>query len=214
MTFDPSKPRNNKSPADFPQENRNNMARLQRMLEEDHQFNDVAAQNDGWHKIVHWVQESGTLDPTNPGATSPPSIGGPPMSWEQEDTSNVARVWFKEANNGLVHSMIGYTAITVDALEMQPAVITPIVKPPNDSYGHILYRVDANTVGAGFYWKIGGRVTAYSCEIASYDNLSNYRIRFGRSQPPGELDATYIGGRLTSMPNPLFANFRILYRYI
>lgn len=190
------------------------MARLQRMIEEDHQFNDAPAQNDGWHKIVHWVQESGQLNPLNPGATAPSNVGGPPITWEQEDVYGVPRAWLREANGFLVHSMVGYTAIHVNGLEMIPNEVVPIVNPPDDSYGHIMYRADAQRVGVGFYWKTGGIVTAYSLSSSSYDTLSSVNIVFGRSQPSGEPTPTYIGGRLGSTGGSWFTNFRILYRYL
>lgn len=188
------------------------MARLQRMIEEDHQFNDAPAQNDGWHKIVHWVQESGQLNPLNPGATAPSNVGGPPITWEQEDVYGVPRAWLREANGFLVHSMIGYTEIRVDSFNVTP-VPQSLVTPPDDSYGEIIciQSVD-NRVSRGFYQKTGGVVRDMSYQMAfnGVGAPSIGIVGFGAPLLPlsGDIQVSSTsGGNIT-------CDFRILYRYL
>lgn len=58
MTFNPTVPLNNDSPAIFPAQNQANMSRLQTLLGADHQFNLSAAADDGYHNLVHLTPQA------------------------------------------------------------------------------------------------------------------------------------------------------------
>ena len=58
MTFNPSVPLTSQSPSLFPAQNQTNMTRLKTIVAADHQFNDTAASNDGFHNVVHLTQQA------------------------------------------------------------------------------------------------------------------------------------------------------------
>jgi len=58
MTFNPAAPLTTQSPSLFPTQNQTNMARLKTIVAVDHQFNDTAASNDGFHNVVHLTQQA------------------------------------------------------------------------------------------------------------------------------------------------------------
>ncbi len=58
MTFNPSAPLASDSPGLFPTQGQANFTQLKKIIEQDHQFNDTAASNDGWHNIVHLTTQS------------------------------------------------------------------------------------------------------------------------------------------------------------
>lgn len=58
MTFNPAVPLNSDSPSIFPSQNQTNMARLQKIIESDHQFNLTAASDDGYHNLIHMTQQA------------------------------------------------------------------------------------------------------------------------------------------------------------
>ncbi len=66
MTFSPSVPLNSDTPAIFPAQNQTNMARLQTIVGNDHQFNLTAAANDGYHNLINMTIQapSGALAST------------------------------------------------------------------------------------------------------------------------------------------------------
>lgn len=53
MTFDPAIPLSTDSPALFPSQSQANFAQLKKIIEADHQFNETAAANDGYHNMLH-----------------------------------------------------------------------------------------------------------------------------------------------------------------
>lgn len=211
MSFDAGNPKTNESPALFPAENHRNMSRLQTMFSEDHQFNTSPASNDGWHKIVHWVQQSGLIDPLNPSAAAPDNTGGPPIAWEQLDAYSVARPWFRDANAGNIISMGAFNEIQVNAFSVTAAEQN-LVTPPDNTYGEIYYAATSSgVIGRGSYWKVGG--VCFSCSLIR-------QISFLGAQTPG----SYVFGsatpnaaiivRLNASSGTNSGNFRILYRYI
>lgn len=52
MTFNPAVPLNSDSPSVFPSQNQTNMSRLQTIVGANHQFNNTAAADDGYHNLV------------------------------------------------------------------------------------------------------------------------------------------------------------------
>jgi hypothetical protein len=66
MTFDPAVPLNSDSPSIFPAQNQTNMSRLRTIIAADHQFNNTAAGNDGYHNLIHMTLQapSGALAST------------------------------------------------------------------------------------------------------------------------------------------------------
>lgn len=68
MTFNPSIPLTGDSPGIFPAQSQANFTRLQTIIEQDHQFNNTAETNDGWHNIVHLTAQA-------PVAAGPPAAG-------------------------------------------------------------------------------------------------------------------------------------------
>lgn len=66
MTFDPAVPLNSDSPSVFPAQNQTNMSRLKTLVSADHQFNNTAAANDGYHNLIHMTIQapSGALAST------------------------------------------------------------------------------------------------------------------------------------------------------
>lgn len=213
MSFDPTNPKNAESPALFPAENRRNMLRLQTLFNADHQFNDPPATNDGWHKIVHWIQQgSNPIDPLNPTADAPSNAGGPPISWEQPDTYNVDRVWLRQNNGGNVTGIDGFNEIRVNNF-MVPIVETALVTPPDNTYGDIYYTTDAiGQVGRGTYWKSGGNCYSVSLIIQSRKSggIGPGACAFGGDPfiPQPYITVNSAGGVTFA------ASFRIIYRYI
>lgn len=213
MSFDPANPKQNESPALFPAENHRNMGRLQTMFNADHQFNDTAATNDGWHKVVHWIQQgSDPIDPLNPTAAAPTNVGGPAISWEQQDAYSVDRVWLRQQNNGNVTGIDGFNEIRVNNFSV-PITEGALVTPPDNTYGEIYYTLDAlGGVGRGTYWKQGGLV---------YDSALVQQFRKTGSPGVGPVSfgnnplvpVAYITVNSTSGVTFL-ASFRIIYRYI
>lgn len=210
MTFNPAAPSNSQSPAVFPAQNRANMLRLEQMFEQDHQFNTTAQTNDGWHKIVHWVQQSGQLDPLNPGATSPSNVGGPPITWEQEDVYSVPRVWLRSENGGNVQSMTGETEIRVNGFQVTQAEKSLVI-PPDNSFGTIYYQG-----GMGYYWKVGGLVydLAIITQFQRFNDKDLLRplVAFGTNPLIRQGYITVFLGNPAD-PNRTL-DFRILYRYL
>lgn len=210
MTFNAGKPSSGESPALFPAENQANMSRLQTMFSEDHQFNTTAASNDGWHKILHWVQQSGLIDPLNPSAAAPNNTGGPPIAWEQLDAYSVARPWFRDANAGNVISMGAFNEIRGTIALTTTAVV--VVTPPANTFG-MIYLWNPATGVAGFGY--------YIMDTADTANL----IAFSASQPnvtpvviAGTTIATPLTGKIyaatTSGTFDATYDYRVLYRYI
>lgn len=58
MTFNPAVPLNSDSPSIFPSQNQTNMARLQKIIESDHQFNLTAASDDGYHNLIRMTEQA------------------------------------------------------------------------------------------------------------------------------------------------------------
>lgn len=58
MTFNPSVPLTGDSPGLFPTQGQANFTRLQTIISKDHQFNNTAATNDGYHNIVHLTAQA------------------------------------------------------------------------------------------------------------------------------------------------------------
>jgi hypothetical protein len=142
MTFDPAQPFSNQSPANFPNANHANMNRLQTLFGTDHQFNDTAASNDGWHTIIQWLQQgTGPIDPLDPSAAAPANTGGPAIAWEQQDIYNTPRPWFRLPNNGNLISMSG----EIEVRGVTNILATPVlcVTPPANTIG--TFRIYSNT---------------------------------------------------------------------
>jgi hypothetical protein len=60
MTFNPAVPLNSDSPSIFPSQNQTNMARLQTLLGTNHQFNNTAAADDGYHNLIVMTPQAPT----------------------------------------------------------------------------------------------------------------------------------------------------------
>jgi len=59
-TYNASVPQSSDSPSIFPAQGQANFGRLLTVFGVDHQFNLSAATNDGWHKVVHLIQQAPT----------------------------------------------------------------------------------------------------------------------------------------------------------
>lgn len=68
MTFSTDVPNASQSPGQFPPQAKANWTRLQAMINGDHQFNNTqpAPNNDGYHKVVHWVNQVGAFGDGTP----------------------------------------------------------------------------------------------------------------------------------------------------
>lgn len=53
MTYDPAVPQSSESPSVFPGQGQANFGRLKTIIEADHQFNNTAQANDGYHNVIH-----------------------------------------------------------------------------------------------------------------------------------------------------------------
>ena len=221
MSFNPAKPANAESPALFPQENRDNMARLQTMIGADHQFNLSPADNDGFHNTVHWInQGSGAIDPaaTDP-AINAPTSGTNPITWEQQDVYGDSIPWFRQPSDGVMTSMLGFNEIHRDAVSVGHGA-TIFVTPPDNTYGEIWWYVPATGTnitglisGKAFYVKSAG-VCGASAEspnpalalfVAPNTGLAVYSN--------GTLDPASLYASFPVGPTRL-VTFRILYRYL
>jgi hypothetical protein len=58
MTFDSAVPLNSNSPGIWPAQSQANFTRLKTLLGADHQFNDTAAANDGYHNLIHMIPQA------------------------------------------------------------------------------------------------------------------------------------------------------------
>lgn len=58
MTWDPNQPNAAESPNLFPTKCNDNWARLEAIIDADHNFTDSTASNEGYHQIIHWIKES------------------------------------------------------------------------------------------------------------------------------------------------------------
>lgn len=205
MSFDPSNPKNAESPALFPAENRRNMTRLQTLFEADHQFNDAAATNDGWHKIIHWIQQgSNPIDPLSPLTDAPSNAGGPPISWYQPDTYGVDRLWLRQKDGGNVTGTDGFNEIRINNFSVTTAQ-QDLVNPPDNTYGEIYTSFG---VARGFYWKKAGICRSFTLS----------RNNFFSPEPPTITFGTVIIGTSPNIivlgSSNVSADFRIIYRYI
>lgn len=66
MTYDVNVPNASQSPGVFPAQNNTNFTRLLTIINEDHKFNLSAASDDGYHKIIHYINQSGTFGDNTP----------------------------------------------------------------------------------------------------------------------------------------------------
>ena len=222
MSFNPAKPSNTESPALFPAENRANMSRLQTMFGEDHQFNLSPADNDGFHKILHLIDQGpGTIDPgvADPTVTAPDNTGEPAIAWEQTDVYGNNIPWFRRANAGVMTSMLGFNEIHRDGFTISSGAVL-FDTPPDNTYGEIYWWVNGSGTtlygllsGKGFYVKSGGVCGAYaespSPTIAIGNNPNSGLAIYSDSLlGAANLYAAFPSG-ITQI-----VNFRILYRYI
>lgn len=60
MTFDAAIPLAGNSPGIFPAQSQTNFQRLQAIIDADHQFNNTAAANDGYHNLIHMTTQAPT----------------------------------------------------------------------------------------------------------------------------------------------------------
>lgn len=60
MTFNPAVPLNSDSPSVFPSQNQTNMSRLQTLIGANHQFNNTAATDDGYHNLIVMTPQAPT----------------------------------------------------------------------------------------------------------------------------------------------------------
>ena len=58
MAFNPAIPQNSDSPSTFPGQAQTNWGRLNTLIAADHQFNNAAAANDGYHNLVHLAPQA------------------------------------------------------------------------------------------------------------------------------------------------------------
>lgn len=189
------------------------MAQLQKIVEQDHQFNDPPTPNDGWHKVIHWVQQgSSPINPLNPNANAPDNTGGPAISWEQQDDYGVDRAWLRQNNFGNVSGIDGFNEIRVNNFSV-PITEGALVTPPDNTYGEIYYTLDAfGGIGRGSYWKLAGNCYAVSIAIQSRKTgtIGPGAVSFGDNPL---VPQTYITVNSTAGVTFL-ASFRIIYRYI
>lgn len=82
MSYNTNVPDTSQSPANFPGQAATNWSRLKTLINADHQFNDSAAANDGYHKVVHWVNQSGAF-----GDNTPAPIAGVGQSYTKSVTT-------------------------------------------------------------------------------------------------------------------------------
>ncbi len=66
MSYNTNIPNATQSPSVFPGQATTNWTRLKTLVNADHQFNDSAAANDGYHKVVRWVNQAGALYDNTP----------------------------------------------------------------------------------------------------------------------------------------------------
>lgn len=66
MTWNSNKPSASESPSLAPTQIQTNWSRLQLMIQSDHVFNSVADTDDGWHKIVNFVNQGGDIGDGTP----------------------------------------------------------------------------------------------------------------------------------------------------
>ena len=66
MTWSASIPNAGESPALFPAQAQTNWARLNAIITADHLFSTTSSSDQGYHKIVHWVNQGGDLGDNSP----------------------------------------------------------------------------------------------------------------------------------------------------
>ena len=82
MTWNANKPASNESPSLAPQQIRNNWLRLQNILTQDHNFTTATASDQGWHKIVHHINQTGDM-----GDNTPLPVAGTGQTYTKEITT-------------------------------------------------------------------------------------------------------------------------------
>ena len=191
------------------------MAQMQKIIQSDHQFNFTAADNDGFHKTVHWInQGSNAIDPaaTDP-AINAPTSGTNPITWEQQDVYGKSRPWFRQPSSGNMTSMMGFNEIQRDAVPINNSAFV-FVTPPDETYGEIWWYVPATGTanyglvsGKAFYVKSAG---VCGCTVENANTVPTTTMVIGTSgnAGAGNLFAYFSSG------GPYNVTFRILYRYL
>jgi len=134
MTFNPAVPLTSQSPSLFPAQNQTNMTRLKTIVAADHQFNDTAASNDGFHNVVHLTQQA-------------PS-----------GTDSVGRLYVKQSGTGSKMHLFYMDDTAVTSLNYQITPTLPIRAAVNfDGLGAIrgtAYNVSSVTLPSTGHFKV------------------------------------------------------------
>lgn len=114
MTFNPLVPLNGDSPGIFPAQNQTNMTRLKTMIAADHQFNNSAAANDGYHNLIHYnllgTNPSGAL--ANIGRGYCKVVNGVVQKFYMDD----AGIEYQETPTMPIRAAVNFSGVLVTAI--------------------------------------------------------------------------------------------------
>lgn len=125
MTYDSNVPNSSESPSLFPSQANNNFSRLKTIISGDHVFNDSAANNDGKHKQVTYVNRA------NPSSLP---TGTNSIEFSKDAQDSVPDIWYYDGTNNHQVSwreQRGTVAMTTSMADIGSAL-------PADAWGDIL----------------------------------------------------------------------------
>lgn len=95
MTYTDNLPLSTDKIRNFPGDvSTNEWPRLRALITADHQFNNAAASNDGYHKIVHWIRQAGTFNDGTPAAAPIDNTG---LTYTKRQSDGAATPTYREA---------------------------------------------------------------------------------------------------------------------
>ncbi len=162
MPFNPAVPLQSDSPAIFPAQNQENMARLQTLLGADHQFNLATAANDGYHNLIHMTVQapSGAL-------------------------ASTGRLYVKVVG-GLVQLMYMNDAGTAYQITPNDSVLNGTVNINSSTYVTIS-AISANSMGTVFLWRGGFMQAGTFISSGTVVNGYSYAEKFETGTAPSEI---------------------------
>lgn len=161
MTFNPSLPQSSDKIRNFPGDiTTNNWPRLQTIISEDHQFNLSAASTDGYHKVAHFVKQTGAFNDGTPAAITA-----------------VGQLYTKDVDNTFA---VGAT--TTQQLFYKPGTA-------NAKYGELAISPWSVRAAAVFFWDgLAVQIkSTFNVASVSRSGLGEYVVTFGAVGTPTAL---------------------------
>lgn len=135
MSYDPGIPNASNSPALFPVQSQTNFGRLKTLVEADHQFNNAAASDDGFHKLVRMIPPvpgpSGALN--GYGRLYCKEVSGVQQMFYMDDSGQEYQITPSYAGAGII------AAVNFNGLSGVPTIrsqlnVSSVTRPDNGRY--------------------------------------------------------------------------------